>query len=89
MVNFLGAGGALRPRKKLQNQAPGIEPPAAFFRAGYVPQCSNSAGFAGHLSDNQIVYRELTRNMVAVACPPALGGTLIVTSGAGETLWGV
>ena len=89
LISAERGGAALLPHKNLQNQVPGMESPTASFNAGYALQCSNSAVFAGHLSDNQIVYRELTRNMVAVACQPALGGTLIVTNGAGETLWGV
>ena len=91
MVNVLGGGDgvALLTCKNLQNRAPGIEPPAASLTAGYVLQCSDLAAFTGHLSDTQTVYRELTRNVVAVACPPALGGTLIDTSGAGETPWGL
>ena len=82
-------GVALLSREKLQNQVPGIEIPTVPFIAGYVLQCSDLAVFTGHLSENEIVYRELTRNVVAVACPPALGGTLIVTNGAGETPWGL
>ena len=89
LIPLARGGVALLTRKNLQNQVPGIESRTASIAAGYGLQRSDLAVFAGHLSDNQIVYRELTRNVVAVACPPALGGTLIDTSGAGETPWGL
>lgn len=67
---------------------PGIEVPGLPFISGYSISCRDLDACRVCLKRNQIVYRELTDDVVAVSVPAALGGTLFFTSGSGAMPWG-
>lgn len=66
---------------------PGIAVPSLPFIAGYTIWCRDLDACRVCLKRNQIVYRELTDDVVAVTVPAALGGCLLFTSGSGAMPW--
>ncbi|MGH6620017.1 MAG: VOC family protein [Alphaproteobacteria bacterium] len=79
---------ALLGRAKLEASLPGVEIPGLPYIAGYVIQCRDIDACRVCLKRNQIVYRELTDDVVAVTAPAALGGSLLFTGGSGAMPWG-
>jgi len=75
-------------RPRFEECLPGVEIPGLPYIAGYVIQCRDLEACRVCLKGNQIVYRELTDDMVAVSVPAALGGSLLFTSGSGAMPWG-
>jgi hypothetical protein len=78
----------LLSRPHFEECLPGVEIPGLPFIAGYSILCADLEACRICLKRNQIVYRELTDDMVAVSVPAALGGILLFTSGSGAMPWG-
>jgi Glyoxalase-like domain len=75
-------------RPAFEKCLPGIAIPGLPFIAGYVIQCRDLESLRVCLKRKEIVYRELTEDVVAVTVPAALGGSLLFTSGSGAMPWG-
>lgn len=75
-------------RTRFEECLPGVEIPGLPFIAGYSIICRDMDACRLCLKRNQIVYRELTDDMVAVSVPAALGGSLLFTNGLGAMPWG-
>ena len=75
-------------RPAFEKCLPGIGIPGLPFIAGYVIQCRDLDACRVCLKGKEIVYRELTDDVVAVTVPAALGGSLLFTSGSGAMPWG-
>jgi len=78
---------ALLGRSAFEACLPGVEIPALPYIAGYVIQCGDLEACRVCLKRNQIVYRELTEDVVAVTAPVALGGSLLFTGNTGAMPW--
>jgi len=74
-------GVVLLGRERFEECLPGIDIPGLPFIAGYVLACRDLDACRVCLKGNQIVYRELTPGVLAVALPAALGGSLLFTDG--------
>ncbi|MEM9682064.1 MAG: VOC family protein [Pseudomonadota bacterium] len=81
-------GIVLLGRARFEGCLPGIEVPTLPFIAGYVIQCADLEACRVCLKGNEIVYRELTEDVIAVSVPAALGGSLLFTGGSGAMPWG-
>jgi hypothetical protein len=79
---------ALLTRTRLEASLPGVKIPTLPYIAGYGVRCRDLDACRVCLKRNQIVYRELTDNMVAVTAPAALGGSLLFTGDTGAMPWG-
>ncbi len=62
--------------------------PGLPYIAGYTLQCNDLSNTIKYLQSRGILYRELTNDVVAVVCPPALGGILLFTSKGYALPWG-
>lgn len=78
----------LLSRARFSESLPGIDVPGLPYIAGYSISCRDLDACRVCLKRNQIVYRELTDDVVAVSVPAALGGSLLFTSGSGAMPWG-
>lgn len=77
----------LMGREWLESALPGAAIPTLPYIAGYVLQCRDIDACRVCLKRNQIVYRELTDDVVAVTAPAALGGSLLFTGDTGAMPW--
>ncbi len=77
----------LMGREWLESALPGAAIPTLPYIAGYVLQCRDIDACRVCLKRNQIVYRELTDDVVAVRAPAALGGSLLFTGDTGAMPW--
>jgi len=75
-------------RPAFEKCLPGIAIPGLPFIAGYVIQCRDPEALKVCLKRKEIVYRELTEDVVAVTAPAALGGSLLFTGGSVVMPWG-
>lgn len=81
-------GIVLLGRARFGECLPGIDVPALPYIAGYVIECADLDACRVCLKGNEIVYRELTEDVIAVSAPAALGGSLLFTGGSGAMPWG-
>jgi hypothetical protein len=79
---------ALLSRARLEAILPGAATPILPYIAGYGVRCRDMDACRVCLKRNQIVYRELTDDVVAVTAPAALGGSLLFTGDTGAMPWG-
>jgi hypothetical protein len=75
-------------RPAFEKCLPGVAIPGLPYIAGYVIRCGDLDACRVYLKRKEIVYRELTKDVVAVTVPAALGGCLLFSSGSGAMPWG-